>query len=59
MQLETSSNLFGTTVNPFNTKLTCGGSSGGEGALIGLRGMLVPVRDGIYFLTNTGFQGAV
>jgi len=26
------------TVNPFNTKLTSGGSSGGEGALLGIRG---------------------
>lgn len=26
------------TVNPFNTTLTAGGSSGGEGALVGLRG---------------------
>jgi amidase len=38
MHLETSSNLYGPTVNPFNTDLTCGGSSGGEGALIGMRG---------------------
>ena len=26
------------TTNPFNTSLTCGGSSGGEGALVGFRG---------------------
>lgn len=26
------------TTNPFNSTLTCGGSSGGEGALIGFRG---------------------
>lgn len=38
MHLETSSNLYGITVNPFNSQLTSGGSSGGEGALIGLRG---------------------
>ncbi|MCJ1378120.1 hypothetical protein MMC17_001216 [Xylographa soralifera] len=38
MHLETSSNLYGVTVNPFNRELTSGGSSGGEGALIGLRG---------------------
>ncbi|KAK6581183.1 hypothetical protein PZA11_006671 [Diplocarpon coronariae] len=38
MHLETSSNLYGVTTNPFNTSLTCGGSSGGEGALIGFRG---------------------
>ena len=38
MHLETSSNLYGVTVNPFNRDLTSGGSSGGEGALLGLRG---------------------
>lgn len=43
MHLETSSNLYGVTVNPFNSNLTCGGSSGGEGALIGLRGSCLGV----------------
>ena len=38
MHLETSNNLYGVTVNPFNCQLTSGGSSGGEGALIALRG---------------------
>ena len=38
MHLETSSNLYGETVNGFNRNLTSGGSSGGEGALIGMRG---------------------
>ena len=38
MHLETSNNLYGVTVNPFNSQLTPGGSSGGEGALIALRG---------------------
>lgn len=38
MHLETSSNLYGVTTNPFNRKLSAGGSSGGEGALMGLRG---------------------
>ena len=38
MHLETSSNLFGTTLNPYNRNLTSGGSSGGEGALIALHG---------------------
>jgi len=38
MHLETSSNLYGVTVNPYNRNLTSGGSSGGEGALIGLHG---------------------
>lgn len=38
MALETFNNIVGNTVNPHNRLLTCGGSSGGEGALIGLRG---------------------
>lgn len=38
MHLETSSNIYGVTVNPFNTNLTAGGSSGGEGALLGMKG---------------------
>ncbi|KLT42912.1 amidase [Cutaneotrichosporon oleaginosum] len=37
MQLECTSYL-GTTTNPHNTRLTPGGSSGGEGALIGFKG---------------------
>ncbi|KAF2750226.1 amidase [Sporormia fimetaria CBS 119925] len=38
MHLETDSNLYGVTVNPHNSSLTSGGSSGGEGALVALRG---------------------
>jgi Asp-tRNA(Asn)/Glu-tRNA(Gln) amidotransferase A subunit family amidase len=38
MHLETDSNLYGVTVNPYNASLTSGGSSGGEGALIALHG---------------------
>lgn len=38
MAIETDSNLFGRTVNPHNPKLTCGGSTGGEGALIAMGG---------------------
>ncbi|THZ76229.1 amidase [Aureobasidium pullulans] len=38
MALETHSNLFGRTSNPFNTSLTSGGSSGGESALVAMRG---------------------
>ena len=38
MHLETDSNLYGVTVNPYNRDVSAGGSSGGEGALIGLRG---------------------
>ena len=38
MHLETDSNLYGVTLNPYNSNLSPGGSSGGEGALIALRG---------------------
>ena len=35
---ETHSNVFGRTTNPYNMNLTPGGSSGGEGALLAMRG---------------------
>lgn len=38
MHLETDSNLYGVTVNPYNRDVSAGGSSGGEGALVALRG---------------------
>ncbi|KAK4934807.1 hypothetical protein LTR10_024025 [Elasticomyces elasticus] len=38
MHLETTSNLYGRTLNPFNRMLTPGGSSGGEAALLAMRG---------------------
>ncbi|CAG8947674.1 unnamed protein product [Penicillium salamii] len=38
MQLETSNNIYGPTVNPRNRTLTAGGSTGGEGALMGMKG---------------------
>ncbi|KAF1810440.1 putative glutamyl-tRNA amidotransferase subunit A [Eremomyces bilateralis CBS 781.70] len=43
MHLECASNLYGTTVNPFNCSLTSGGSSGGEGALLALKGSALGV----------------
>ncbi|KAI6765779.1 hypothetical protein HG530_006849 [Fusarium avenaceum] len=43
MHLETNSTIYGRTVNPYNRDLTSGGSSGGEGALIGLRGSLLGI----------------
>lgn len=41
--METNNNIYGRTVNPYNKKLTCGGSSGGEGALIACRGSALGV----------------
>lgn len=41
MHLETSSNIYGVTLNPNNLALTPGGSSGGEAALIALRGSVL------------------
>lgn len=41
MHLETSSNLYGTTVNPYNSDLSSGGSSGGEGSLGALGGSIL------------------
>ena len=38
MMLETTSHLWGRTCNPFNIDLVPGGSSGGDGALIAMRG---------------------
>jgi amidase len=43
MHLETNSNIYGRTLNPYNRNLTPGGSSGGESALIGMRGSLLGV----------------
>lgn len=39
--IDTSSPLWGNTVTPYNRNLTAGGSSGGEGALIGIRGSVL------------------
>lgn len=48
MHLETISTIYGTTVNPFNRHLTAGGSSGGEGALLGLRGSILVNEPALY-----------
>lgn len=36
--LETVSNLWGRTLNPYNRRLGAGGSSGGDGALVAMKG---------------------
>ena len=41
MHLETSTNIYGVTTNPYNTDLTPGGSSGGESALVAMRGSIL------------------
>ncbi|EER37032.1 acetamidase [Histoplasma capsulatum H143] len=43
MHLECTSNIYGRTVNPHNRNLTSGGSSGGEGALVAMRGSVLGV----------------
>ncbi|KAH8587749.1 putative fatty-acid amide hydrolase [Bisporella sp. PMI_857] len=40
---DSDNNVFGRTLNPHNTFLTAGGSAGGEGALITLRGSVLGV----------------
>lgn len=45
--LETVSNLWGRTLNPFNTDLSSGGSSGGEGALNGCSGAPIGIATDI------------
>ncbi|MCJ1474063.1 hypothetical protein MMC13_002721 [Lambiella insularis] len=69
MHLETDSNLYGVTVNPYNRDLSAGGSSGGEGALIGLKGSCLGIgtdiggsicspaaNNGLYGLKPTAFR---
>lgn len=43
MTADSDNNVFGRTLNPSNLNLTAGGSSGGEGALIALRGSVLGV----------------
>ncbi|PSN70225.1 putative glutamyl-tRNA amidotransferase subunit A [Corynespora cassiicola Philippines] len=69
MHLETSTNFYGTTVNPYNRDLTSGGSSGGEGALVGIRGSCLGIgtdiggsirspaaNNGVYGLRPTSYR---
>ncbi|KAJ4288467.1 hypothetical protein N0V90_011702 [Kalmusia sp. IMI 367209] len=41
--LDSHNNVFGRTLNPLNTAVTAGGSSGGEAALLALRGSVLGV----------------
>ncbi|KAJ0414339.1 amidase signature domain-containing protein [Aspergillus carlsbadensis] len=43
MVCETVNNIFGRTTNPRNKNWSCGGSSGGEGAIVGIRGGIIGV----------------
>jgi amidase len=43
MTADSENNIFGRTLNPHNTLLGAGGSSGGEGALVGFRGSPIGV----------------
>ena len=43
MQLETQSHNYGITRNAYNRNCTSGGSSGGEGALVAMRGSTIGV----------------
>lgn len=51
MVCETVNNIIGRTVNPRNNNWSCGGSSGGEGAIIGIRGGVIGVGTDIGTLT--------
>lgn len=41
MSADSYNNVFGRTLNPYNTAMTPGGSSGGEAALIAMRGSIL------------------
>ncbi|KAJ5692978.1 Acetamidase [Penicillium macrosclerotiorum] len=43
MVCETVNNIIGRTLNPRSKNWSCGGSSGGEGAMVGLRGGVIGV----------------
>jgi amidase len=43
LSAETDNHVFGRTSNPANRSLSCGGSSGGEGALVAFKGSILGV----------------
>lgn len=52
MTADSDNNVFGRTLNPHNTALTAGGSSGGEGALVAFRGSILGVGTGKLLLSG-------
>jgi amidase len=53
MVCETVNNVIGRTVNPRNKNWSCGGSSGGEGAMVGFRGGIIGVGTDIGKFSTT------
>ncbi|KAL4868876.1 hypothetical protein BDV12DRAFT_208942 [Aspergillus spectabilis] len=47
MSADPDNNIYGRTLNPHNTNLTAGGSGGGEGALVALRGSILGIGNDI------------
>ncbi|KAG5930229.1 hypothetical protein E4U42_002631 [Claviceps africana] len=47
MTADSENNIFGRTLNPNNTRLTAGGSSGGEGALVAFRGSILGIGNDV------------
>lgn len=47
MTADSHNNVFGRTLNPHNLSLTAGGSTGGEGALVAMRGSILGVATDI------------
>ena len=54
MVCETVNNIIGRTINPRNKNWSCGGSSGGEGAMVGIRGGVIGVGTDIGELKTSG-----
>ena len=52
MVCEAVNNAFGRTTNPLNKNWSCGGSTGGEGAMIGFRGSVMGIGTDIGMLTD-------
>ena len=55
MVCEAVNNVFGRTTNPLNKNWSSGGSSGGEGAIVGFRGSVMGIGTDIGGLPNYSF----